>query len=147
MSITSGAALWQYGTQTTVIAQASGSAPDSFSSNVTALTQTDYCPLGDATLDITYTSAPTAGDAIHLYRRDLNFDGTNDAVTPDANFKHTYMGSFALDPAATRQYHTLTDIPLVIDQEFYIEFDVTTHSTATNSTTVKVTPKAYNVKT
>lgn len=146
MPITTGAAVWEYdSTQTTVITQAAGSSPGSFSSSVTALTQTDYCPLGDATLDITYTSAPTAGDAIHLYRRDLNFDGTNDAVTPDANYKHTYMGSFPLDPAATQQYHQLTDIPLVIDQEFYIEFDVTTHSTATNSTIVKVTPKTYNV--
>lgn len=148
MAITSGAAVYEYGTQATVISDAAGATAGSFSTagDATTLTQTDYCPLGDAVLSITYASAPAAGDAIHLYRRDLNIDSTNDAVEPDANYKHVYVGSFPLDPSTGQQFHSLKDIPLTVEQDFYIEYDVTTVSTATNATTVKITPKTYNAK-
>ena len=147
MAITTGAALFEFGTQATVIVDAAtASGAFSAAADATTLTQTDYCPLGDAVLDITFTSAPTAGDAVHLYRRDLNIDSTNDAVEPDASYKNLLVGSFLLDPSATRQYHSLTDIPLTIEQDFYIELDTASVATATNSTTVKVTPKTYNVK-
>lgn len=145
MAITSGAALWEYGTQTTVITEAAGSANLSFSGTPTTYTQTDYCPLADVTLDITYTTAPPVGSVINLYRRDMNIDGTNDAVVPSANHLHTYAGTFQLSPTTGRQYHQLTDIPLTVSQDFYIEFRAT-YATATNATTVKVTPKSFNAK-
>ncbi len=145
MTISTGAAVYEYGTQTTVISDTSAISDTAFNAGtVTALTQTDYCPLGDAVLNVTMAVAPAAGAAIHLYRRDLNIDGTNDATVPDANFKNIYVGSFPLDLVTTAQYISLTDIPLTIDQEFYIEND--SGQATSGTTTLKITPKSYNVK-
>jgi len=145
MAITTGAGLFEYGTQTTVISDTSAIANTAFNgATITALTQTDYAPLGDAVLTVTMGTAPAAGAAFHLYRRDMNIDGTNDATVPDANFKNTYVGSFPVDLVTTAQYISLTDIPLTIDQEFYIEND--TGQSTTGTTTLKVTPKSYNTK-
>lgn len=145
MTINTGAAVYEYGTQTTVIIDASSIASTSFNAGaITPLTQTDLCSLADAVLDITLAVAPAAGKAVHLYRRDKNIDGTNHAPVPDANFKNTFVGSFPLDQVATRQFISLTDIPLTVDQEFYIEND--SGQSTSGTTVLKVTPKSYNVK-
>lgn len=148
MTILTGAALYQYGTQVTIISDAAGAAANTFSAagDATNLVQTDFVPLADVTLDITFTSAPTAGDSIILYRRDMNIDGTNDAVEPSANYRKTPVGEFLLEATATRQYHNITDVPLTVDQDFYIEYNTTTVATATNPTVLKLTPKTYNAK-
>ena len=145
MSITTGAALVEYGAQATAISDASAIADSAFNAGtVTALVQTDFCPLGDALLDITMAVAPVAGSSIHLYRRDMNIDGSNDSTVPDANFKNVYVGSFPLDLVDTQQYISLTGVPLTLDQEFHIEND---SGRATSGTTVlKITPKTYNAK-
>ena len=145
MAISSGAALYEYGTQVTAISDTSAIADTAFNAGtITALVQTDCCPLGDAVLNVTMAVAPAAGAAFHLYRRDMNIDGTNDSTAPDANFKSTYIGSFPLDLVTSAQYISLTDIPLTVDQEFYLENDA---GQATSGTTVlKVTPKSYNAK-
>jgi len=145
MTINTGAALFEYGAQLTVISDASAIASTSFNAGtVTALTQTDFCSLADAVLDITLAVAPAAGKAAHLYRRDKNIDGVNHAPVPDANFKNIYVGSFPLDLVATRQFISLTDIPLTKDQEFYIEND--SGQSTIGTTILKVTPKSYNAK-
>lgn len=145
MTISTGAALLEYGSQTTVISDTSAIADGGFNAGtVTALVQTDYAPLGDAVLNVTMAVAPAAQAAIHLYRRDMNIDGTNDAPQPDQNFKSIYVGSFLLDLVTSAQYISLPDIPLTIDQEFYIEND--SGQTTTGTTTLKITPKSYNVK-
>ena len=145
MTILSGAAVFQYGTQTTVISDAVAIANTAFNAGtIAALTQVDVCPLGDAVLAVTMAVAPAEGASFHLYRRDMNIDGANDSTVPDANFKRTHVGSFPLDLVTSAQYISLTDIPLVADQEFYIENDAGEATTGT--TVVKVTPKSYNVK-
>ena len=145
MAISSGAAVFQYGTQTTVISDTVAILNTAFNgATITALVQTDYVPLGDAVLTVTMAVAPAAGAAFHLYRRDMNIDGTNDSTVPDANFKSICVGSFLLDLVTTIQYVSLTDIPLVVDQEFYIENDAGQSTTST--TIVKITPKTYNIK-
>lgn len=148
MAITSGAALFEQGGQVTIISDAAGATSGSFSAaaDATSLIQTDFTPLGKASLDITFTSAPTAGDAIHLYRRDLNIDGTNDAVEPSANYEEIYVGSFNLSPVATRQFHSLNNIPLTDEQDFYIKYDTASVATATNATVVKLKQQSFNVK-
>lgn len=152
MSITTGATVYQFGTNTNVITTGASDAnvKDTFSTagHATALTQSDYCPLGDAVLTIHLNEAPTAGDAVHLYRRDMNINGTvDDATQPDANWKQTYVGSFALDLVTTIQYISLTDIPLVVDQEFYIEYNITSATADLSAaTTVDIRPKSYNTK-
>jgi len=150
MAIIVGAALFEYGTQTTVITDTGSIAVDAFNSGTTtALVQTDYAPLGDAVLEVEFTSAPAAGGAIHLYRRDMNISGTSDSTIPDANFKNTYIGSFPVDLVTTAQYISLTDIPLTIDQEFYLENGTSQATDAAGGidTVLKITPKTYNAKT
>jgi len=144
MALTSGAAIVEYGTQTTVITEAGTIAAAGFSTNVTALTLTDNVPLGDAVLAVTYALAPAAGDAVHLYRRDLNIDGVNGATVPTPTYKNIYVGSFSVDLVATAQYISLPDIPLSADQEFYVEND--SAQTISAGMTLKVTPKSYNAK-
>ena len=145
MPITTGAMLHEFGTQTTVVSDSSAIADTAFNAGtITALTQTDFCPFGDAVLAVQMAVAPTDGAAIHLYRRDLNIDGTNDAPVPDANFKSNCIGSFALDLVASAQYLPLDGIPLTVDQEFYIEND--TGQATTGTTVLKITPKTYNSK-
>lgn len=144
MAISTGSAVFVYGTQATVISDASAIAAGAFNAGtVTVLTQTIFAPLGDAVLSVTMASAPAAGKSFHLYRRDMNIDGTSDATAPSLTYKNTYVGSFPLALVATAQTISLTDIPMTIDQEFYIEND---SAVATSGTTVlKVTPKSFNV--
>lgn len=145
MAITTGAAVWEYDTQATVISDTSAITDTSFNAGtITALTPSSAAPLCDAVLTVTMAVAPSAGAAFHLYRRDINIDGTNDATVPDANFKNTYVGSFPVDLVTTAQYISLTDIPITVSQEFYIEND--TGQSTSGTTTVKVTPKSYNAK-
>ena len=145
MTIDSGAPLFGYGTQVTVISDILAIANTSFNAGtVTQFTPTDVTPLADAVLDIALAVAPAAGKAVHLYRRDMNIDGVNHAPVPDANFKSIYLGSFPLDLVTTRQFISLTDIPLTKDQEFYIEND--SGQSTSGTTVLKVTPKSYNAK-
>ncbi len=81
--------------------------------------------------DIALMIAPTASIAaastnIYLYRRDMNFDGTNDAPIPNTSNKVLNVGAFqvaASTTVSTTQYLQLCDIPLPGegDCEFYIE--------------------------
>ncbi len=145
MAINTGAALVEYGAQTEVISDTSVIADAAFNAGtVTALVQTDFCPLADAVLTVTLAVAPAAGAAIHLYRRDMAIDGANNAPVPDANFKNIYLGSFPLDLVSTTQSLKLTDVPLTINQEFYLENDAVQSTSGTTS--LKITPKSYNVK-
>lgn len=145
MALSTGASVFEYGTQTTAISDASAITDGSFNAGtVTALTQTDYAPLADLVLNVTMAVSPSAGAAFHVYRRDLNIDGTNDSPAPDANFKSVYVGSFIVDLSTTAQYLSLNSVPLTVDQEFYIEND--TGQSTSGTTVLKVTPKAYNVK-
>ena len=103
-------------------------------------------------MDITLNIAATAGDAVHLYRQDLNINGTgNDAQFPSATFKSIYVGSFSMDTgvlADVRQYISLPDIPISESQKFAIEYDLTdTTGTSINSTIVTLRAKSYNSKT
>lgn len=144
MALPTGAAIWVYDTAVTAISSTSAIATTAFSAT-TLLPVVSTAPLADAVLDVAIlTTAPVAGDAFHLYRRDLNVSGTNDSTVPDANFKNTYVGSFPLDLVTTRQYISLTDIPLTADQEFYVEND--TLQSTTGTTVLTVTPKSYNAQ-
>lgn len=144
MAISTGSAVFVYGAQATAISDASAISAGAFNAGtITPLTQTIFAPLGDAVLTVTMLTAPAAGKAFHLYRRDKNVDGANSATVPSLTYKSVYVGSFPLALVATAQTISLTDIPLTVDQEFYIENG---SGVATTGTTVlKVTPKSFNV--
>jgi len=151
MTITSGASLVEFDSAIIVITDPANASDPGFTvvgDCTNDLTPTDKVKLADAMLDITLSAAATAGDAVHLYRRDLNLLGsTNNTTFPSATFKNIYVGSFPLAPVATQQFILLTDIPISPDQQFAIEYDLTASSgTQTNGTVVKVRPQAYNVK-
>lgn len=99
--------------------------------------------------DVALMIAPTASIAststnLYLYRRDLNFDGTNDETAPGASNKNKFMGAFAVNAAttvSTTHYLQLTDIPLpgAGDCEFYVENGLGVNVPV--GWTLKVTPK------
>lgn len=144
MALTAGAAVFEYGTAgVEVVNDTSAIASAAFNAGtITAFTNTNNAPLCDMSLDITIAVAPVAGKAIHVYRRDLNIDGANDATVPDANYKGTYVGSFKLDLVTSRQFQPLKDVPLTQEQEFYIEND--SGQATTGTTVLKITSKSYN---
>ena len=150
MAITTGAVTSEFDTAVIVITDAANASDPQFTvvgDCTNDLTPTNKVTLADAMLDITLAVAATAGDSVHLYRRDLNLLGTTDDATfPSANFKNIYIGSFHLDLVATQQFISLPDIPISADQQFAIEYDLTASSgTQTNSTIVTIRPKTFNV--
>lgn len=102
-------------------------------------------PRCDAALMFTATaSIASTSTAIHLYRRDLNFDGTNDETAPGASNKNKYMGSFVVQAAttvSTTHYCQITDVPLPGngDCEFNIENALGVNMLV--GWTLKITPK------
>jgi hypothetical protein len=138
-----GDAIYSAGTQTTVITGGATRATGAFSTSgeVTALSSNTY-PIGDAVLSCSFSVAPTEGDRVHLYRRDINIDSTNDATAPEAGYEHIYLGSFPVKDVTSQQYIPLPGIPLAYgDQEFYIENDA--DQTMDADYTVKITPLTY----
>lgn len=100
--------------------------------------------------DVALMIAPTASIAststgIMLYRRDLNFDGTNDETVPGASNKQKVVGSFQVAAAttvSTTHYLQCTDVPLpgAGDCEFYIGNDLGVNIPV--GWTMKITPKS-----
>ncbi len=138
--------IYSPGTQTTVITGASTRATGAFSASgeVTALSANTY-PTGDAVLSCSFAVSPSEGDLVHLYRRDINIDGTNDATIPEAGYEHTYLGSFSVKDTTAQQYISLPGIPLFSgDQEFYIENDA--DQTMDSDYVVKITPITYKTE-
>lgn len=136
--------IYSPGTQTTVITGAATRATGVFSTEVTALTS-NVAPFANAVLTCAYTTAPTEGDLVHLYRRDINIDGAGDATVPEDGYEHIHVGSFPVKNlgSSTTQYISLPNIPLIEgDQEFYIENDA--DQTMDSGYLVKITPMAFN---
>lgn len=145
MAITTGASIIEEDSATTVISDTSAIADGGFNGGtITALTPSDVTGVARAVLDVAMAVAPAAGKQFHLYRRDLNVDGTDDAPVPDANNQSIYVGSFTLDAVTARQYPVIPVVPLSKDQEFYIEND--TGESTTGTTVVKIIPWARNTK-
>ena len=104
-------------------------------------------PLADVALKISNTgSISSASNTILLYRRDLNFDGTNDEPTPATTASIAYsnhlVGVFqfpAYTAATAATYQSVADVPLSDQCEFYIENKLNTGVGA--GWTLKVTPK------
>jgi hypothetical protein len=119
----------------------------------TALTSTNLAlyPRADVQLLVRHTtSMSSASQAIYLYRRDLNFDSTNDEPIPNTAtntlYKAKFMGAFIAQPASvTSNSHSsamqVTDVPLPgnCQCEFYIENG--TNANILAGWTLKVLPK------
>ena len=127
MAIGTDAAIHFFGTQDT-LGTSSAAVPDaafSIASDLSTWTNDDDAPMASVVLLADYTAAPDAGSVINLYLRPLNIQSTNHQDIPDANFLHTYVGSFPVNDVTTAQYVAI-DITLpntVTSQqyEFYVE--------------------------
>lgn len=117
----------------------------------TALSSTNLGRYPRADVVLTYNHTATmapASTAVHLYRRDINVDGTADDPTPNTVaatiYKGKYCGSFVATPqSATSASHSQTfmvvDVPLTDQCEFYI--DNSTNTSILAGWTLKITPK------
>ncbi len=69
----------------------------SVAGDTTAWTNSDNAPFASFALEFQFdTATPTVG-AIDLFAQLTDIQGTNDPGVPDANFPHTYLGTFPLD--------------------------------------------------
>lgn len=102
-------------------------------------------PLCDFVLKCDFDAAVAAGAVINLYRQDLNIDGTADAPAPATTYTHLFVGSFVI-PSGTSAtgYYPLTDVPLILDQQFSIENATTKEIQA--GWDLKAWPKTYAPK-
>ena len=127
MAIATGAAVEFFGTQDTLGTSSAAVANAAFSvaGDLSTWTNDDDAPMASVTLLANFSVAPTANTSVNLYLRLLNVQSTNNGTVPDANFQHTYVGSFPLNDSTIAQYITI-DIGLpnsVTSQqyEFYVE--------------------------
>lgn len=71
----------------------------------------------------TFSVAPTAGAAIHLYERKFLTGGTNQAPVVDTNYKNDYIGTFIVDVADVAQYLRIEGVPInYLGGTYYIEW-------------------------
>ena len=145
MAITTDAAINFFGTQDTLGTTSATVADAAFSiaGDLSTWTNDDDAPQASVTALIDYAVAPDVNSVVNLYLRPLNTQSTNDQEIPDANFTHTYVGSFPVNDVTTNQYITI-DISLPNGQtsqqyEFYIENS--TGQTIQAGWDIYVTPK------
>lgn len=117
----------------------------------TALSSTNLAkyPRADIQFYCQHTATMSSASAfVTLYRRDLNFDGTNDEPVPVTTTNNLYkakvVGALILQPQSATsnswsQYAQITDVPLSDECEFYIGNDTNTSLLA--GWTLKIKPK------
>lgn len=140
-----------YGTQVTHVGSGASMAAGAVSQSTdisTALDSTNLLryPLADLAVKVSNTgSVSSASNEIAVYRRDINFDGTNDEPLPatatSAAWSNHYVGSVIVPPwtAASTTYYNMADVPVTDQCEFYLENKTNTGIGA--GWTIKVTPK------
>jgi len=127
MSITTGAAVEFFGTQDTLGTSSASVADGAFSiaGDLSTWVNDDDAPQASVVFLGDFASAPTVGASVNLYLRPLDIQSGNDQEIPDANFQHSYVGSFPLNDVATAQYINIQiSLPNNVtsqNYEFYIE--------------------------
>ena len=147
MAIGTGSLIEFFGTQDTLGTSSATVADAAFSiaGDLSTWTNDDDAPRASVTALIDYAVAPDANSSVNLYLRPLDVQSTNDQEIPDANFTHTYVGSFPVNDVTTNQYITI-DISLPNaytsqQYEFYIKNK--TGQTIQAGWDIYVTPKTY----
>jgi len=145
MAISTDSAVEFFGTQTTVTGTTATVADGAFSvtGSIVQFTNTDDAPQASMVAMLDWAVAPSANSSVNLYARLIDIDSTNDQDVPNANFQHTYIGSFPVGNVTTNQYIVI-DIPLPNTKsqqiyEFYIENR--SGQTLQANWTLKITPK------
>lgn len=127
MAISTNAAIEFFGTQDTLGSSSAAVADAAFSiaGDLSTWVNDDDAPQASVVFKADFSVAPDANSSINLYLRPLNIQSTNDQDIPDANFLHTYVGTFPLNNVTTAQYISLIiDLPnnaTSQNYEFYVE--------------------------
>ena len=126
-ALPTGSAIEFFGDQDTLGTSSAAVADAAFSiaGDLSTWTNDDDAVSASVTLLANFSVAPTANTSINLYLRLLDVQSTNDGTVPDANFQHTYVGSFPLNDSTVAQYITIDiGLPNSVtsqDYEFYVE--------------------------
>lgn len=106
-----------FGTETEVsnVASPGTIASDAFSdsaNDIDTWANSDDAPFASFKLDCSFGTAPTAGEAVHLYAQLIDIESTTDTPNADANFLQYYLGAFVVDAVTTQQLLALTNVRL-----------------------------------
>jgi hypothetical protein len=107
MAISTDSVIEFYGTQDSLANTTSAVNNGAFSdgtNDLSSWTNDDDAPMAAFVFTGTYSVAPTANTTVDLYAALQNITSTNDQQAPDANFQHTYIGSFPLNDNTSAQY-------------------------------------------
>lgn len=142
MAIGTDAAIHFFGAQDTVTSTGASTADAAFTSAGT-WTNVDDAPMAAAVAMFDWSVAPDANSVVNLYARMDNIDGANDQDAPDANYQHTYLGSFPVNDVITNQYIAI-DIALpntATSQVYNFYIENKTGQTIQVNWSLKITPK------
>lgn len=111
--------------------------------NGLAVAQHLDCSEADWALEIDLAAVPGNGRSVALYAQSRNVIGTNNAPTPDTNYRQIPIGGFPVKAASGLQRILLPDAPLLKDALYHIlnETGVTI-----NSWKLYATPKTVGAK-
>ena len=145
MAISTDSAIEFFGTQVDLDSTSATVADGAFSisTDLVVFTNSDDAPQASIVGFFDYAVAPDANSSINLYLRPINIQSTNDQETPDANFQHTYVGSFPVNDVTTNQYIAI-DISLPntkTSQEYEVYIENQTGQTIQAGWIIYVTPK------
>ena len=137
--------VWTYASQVTLEASGASAASNAFSpaddADLASANHSNF-PLCDFALHCQFDAAVAAGSIVRLYRQDLNIQSTNDAPAPATGFEHLFVGSFVIPSGASASaWYSLTDLPLVKDQQYSIENG--TDQCIVGNWKLYATPKTY----
>ncbi len=143
MAIGTNDAVVKSGTQKTLEANGASTADAAYTqaNDASYVRVTDGSDAPDAkfALSVTFSVAPAAGKHIILFARALNFDGTNDAPVPSANYEASFVASFMVSPVTSLQYVEAVGYDLPADCDLYIRNDA--GQTISAGWTLKITPQ------
>ena len=151
MAITTGAAVEEFGTQTTVITTGSTVNTDSPSliGDATSFTNTANAVSANFVFTGSFGVAPDVDGTIDLYAQLLDVDGTNDTVIPSASYENIYLGLFPLqsDASGSQTLSLVTGLPNAKSSQEYNFFIINrAGQNLTSGATVKITDTAINSK-
>lgn len=145
MAIGTDSAINFFGTQDTVTSSSAAVFNNAFSvvGDIVTWTNDDDAPAANVVLEVTFASAPVAGTNVALYVAPQNIQSTNDQTAPNANFLHTFLGTFPVENVTSAQFISL-DVALPntkTSSEFNFYIQNNSGQTASAGWNLYVTPK------
>ena len=122
MAISTDAVIEVFGTQDTLGTSSAAVADAGFSidGDLSTWTNDDDAPQASVILLANFSVAPDANSSINLYLRPIDIQSTNDQDVPDANFQHTYVGSFPINDVTTAQDCSIQiSLPNTMTSQYY----------------------------